>query len=110
MSSRSWPICSSIGARAMSSYVYYGAGPAITFYDDQFGIADTDYVQGRCHRGDTRAYLLELDPLRGHPRVWVLIAHAVSEFGERDNIVRYLDTIGIRRDRQVAPSRTVGAA
>ena len=86
-------------------YVYYGAGPAITFYDDQFGIADTDYVQGRCHRGDTRSYLLELDPLRGHPRVWVLIAHA-----ERDNIVRYLDTIGIRRDRQVAPSRTVGAA
>ena len=88
-------------------YVYYDTGPAISFYAHRFGMREKDYAAGGCHRGDTRAYLPELDRFRGQPRVWVLATHADPRYGERDNILRYLDAMGRRRDSRVFPSWTV---
>jgi hypothetical protein len=89
-------------------YVYYGAAPAITFYASQFGLERKSYVVGGCHRGDARRYLQELDTFRGRARVWVLITHSVPPYREGDDIVAYLDSIGIREKSLVVRSRAVG--
>ena len=84
-------------------YIYYGAAPEVTFYSAAFGLRADSYALGGCHRGDSRRYLEELDAFRGRPRVWVLITHGFL-YGEGDDIVRYLDTIGLRRDSFVVKS------
>jgi len=38
----------------------------------------------------------------------VVLTHALSHYRERDDILRYLDAIGVRRDAVAVPSRTVG--
>jgi hypothetical protein len=76
-------------------YVYYGAAPEVTFYAGAYGLHDGDYAVGGCHRGETRRYFEELDAFRGQPRLWVLITHSIPDYRERDDIVRYLDTIGV---------------
>jgi hypothetical protein len=90
-------------------YVYYGAGAAMTFYGTEYGFSATEYVIGGCHRGDNRRYLQELDTFRGHPRLWVVMTHAVPRLGERADILNYLDTIGRRSDTLVVHSRRPGA-
>src|SRR5262249_20347209 len=60
---------------------------------------------GGCHRGEPRRYLREVDTLRGRPRVWVLVAHAIGLYQEDVDLLRYLDTIGVRRDSVTVPSR-----
>lgn len=79
-------------------YVFQGAGPAVTFYGTRYGLRETDYAVGGCYREDGRRYLDELDTFRGRPRVWLLLTHAIPAFRERENMLRYLDTIGTRRD------------
>ena len=86
--------------------MFYGAVPAVGYYDEQYGFADADYSAGGCHRRDGRQYLRELDAFRSHPRVWVLITHPLRR--ERDDILRYLDAVGIRRQSFVAAARAVG--
>lgn len=89
-------------------YVYYGAAPAITFYDLRYGLGRSEYAVGGCHRGDSRRYLRELDTFRGRSRVWVLLTHASPRYLEREDILAYLDTIGLRKDSFVVESRDVG--
>jgi hypothetical protein len=90
-------------------YVYYGAGPALSFYGAQYGLTKATYLQGQCHRGDTRQYLSELERFRGQSRVWIFVTHACPRFGERDSIIRYLETIGVRVDARTFASRTVSS-
>ena len=75
-------------------YVYYGASLGMRFYANRLGL-DSHYDEGRCHRGQPREYLRELDRYRGQPRVWVLVSHALLE--EEPEILGYLDAIGERR-------------
>ncbi|MBI4524571.1 MAG: glycosyltransferase family 39 protein [Deltaproteobacteria bacterium] len=89
-------------------YVYYGAGPAVRFYGSRYGLKENDYVVGGCHRGESRRYLDEIDRFRGRARVWVIVTHALDLYRERDDIVRYLDTIGRLREGFAVPSRSVG--
>jgi hypothetical protein len=89
-------------------YVYYGAGPAVIYYADRYGVDPGAYMLGGCHRGDPRRYLQELDALRGQPRVWIAITHAVPFFHEREAILAYLDAIGIQRDAFSVASHTAG--
>ncbi len=93
--------------RGDSIYVYYDAVPAMSFYAPRFGIGDRDYIAGACHGADTRAYLREIDRLRGRQRVWLLLFIAHTGPRLREDILRYMDTIGRRLDSFVAPSRTV---
>jgi len=88
-------------------YLYYGARLAFSFYSRDYGFRDNDYQVGRCHRGDNRGYLKELDMFRGSHRVWVVLTHAPPYFKERDDILHYLNTIGIGRDAFAVQSRVV---
>jgi hypothetical protein len=77
-------------------YVYYGARQAMQFYAPLMGIAPDAYQVGACSRGESRRYLAQIDAFRGLSRVWILIAHTLTRFSERDVIVSYLDSIGTR--------------
>jgi hypothetical protein len=77
------------------AYVYYGGEKAFLYYARRFGLASGDYALGRCAREDPRIYLRELDALRGSPRMWLVVTHAVPE--ETTAIRTYLDRIGTRR-------------
>jgi hypothetical protein len=89
-------------------YVYYGAGPAILHYGPRYGLEAIAYSLGGCHRGDTRRYFEELDHFRGEPRVWVLVAHSLGQFREGEDLVRYLDAIGLRMEGFRVPAHTLG--
>jgi hypothetical protein len=91
-------------------YVYYGAAPAFTFYSKDFGLSESDYTVGVCHKGDNRRYRQELDEFRGHGRVWVVLTHASPVGRERDDIVQYLDAIGTRRAALAVKSRVIGGS
>jgi hypothetical protein len=78
-------------------YVYYGAGHALRLYGPRYGLQTGDYLLGGCHRGDTRAYLEEVDRFRGKPRLWVLFSHAQPRLGEQQSLLAYLDRLGTRR-------------
>ena len=91
-----------------SVYVYYGAAPEVAFYASAFGLGESEYAVGGCNRGDTRRYFNELDLFRGRARLWVLMTHALALYRERDDILHYLDTIGIRRESFVVKSRLPG--
>jgi len=84
-------------------YVSYGAVPAFRWYGPRYGLQPLDAISGRCHRGEPREYLHEIDALRGRSRVWVLFAHDVPRLGEQALIQSYLQQIGVRRDRFVVP-------
>jgi hypothetical protein len=79
-------------------YVYYGAARAFRFYAPRAGIQASRAAVGGCHRGDTRAYLRELDAFRGRPRVWVVVAHPTTSLREAPAIRGYLNAIGARRE------------
>jgi hypothetical protein len=88
-------------------YIYYGAVPAFVFYAPRAGFGPSSYVPGGCHRGDSRAYLSELDAFRGRARVWVLFSHELPRLREREPMVRYLNSIGTMRDSMVAGGHDV---
>ena len=81
-----------------SIYVYYGAARGFRFYAPRARLEGTRASIGGCHRGDTRAYLRELDALRGRPRVWVVVAHPTTRLREVPAIRSYLESIGSRRE------------
>ena len=57
-----------------------------------------------CHE-----FLAELDRYRGAADLWVVIAHMTpGVIGQRDDLLRYLDTIGTRRRTIAVPSRMMG--
>ena len=89
-----------------SVYAYYSAAPEVSFYAGAFGLRDNAFAVGGCHRGDSRRYFEEIDMFRGRPRLWLLITHSL--YREREDILYYLDTIGLRLDSFVMKSRFPG--
>jgi len=93
-----------------ASYVFYGGVPAYDFYDARDPLLTTT-TMGECHRGNSAAYLAELDRFRGRPRVWLLFAHEIPKLHERELMLKHLDEIGSPRDSMVTHGRdTNGAA
>ena len=88
-------------------YIYYGAAYAVRYYGSQYDLRSNDYDVGACSRRAPRSYLRQLDGYRGKPRVWVVIAHSLPQYGERENILRYLDAIGTRRDSLIVRARGI---
>lgn len=86
-------------------YVFHGATIAFSFYSADYGFRGNDYVFGGDHFCKSVRYREELDALRGRPRVWVVMTHAPSRYREREDILSYLDAIGVRRDYFVVQSR-----
>jgi hypothetical protein len=70
--------------------------PAFQYYQDRYGFRETNYIEGIRSREDWRRYLNDLDKLRDHPRVWILLSHVYHGHGidERRVILSHLDQIG----------------
>ncbi len=88
-------------------FVPYGATFAMSYYGARYGFRENEYTRGRCHH-DARRYFEELDSFRGQSRVWILLTHMLTVFQERENILRYLDEIGIQRDARIVPPHAPG--
>ena len=59
-------------------YLYYGAAPAFSFYQDTgYSLPSLQVIHGEKHRGDQDKYMEELSSLSG--RTWVLISHPFAE-------------------------------
>ena len=105
------PVLSYLRAKRRSGdavYVYYGAVPAVTFYSASYGFREMDHLFGGCHNGNNRRYLEELDTFRGRKRLWIVMTHSYPPYREREDILRYLDTIGSRHDHLSIEPRIVG--
>lgn len=89
-------------------YVHANAGTPFDYYAPRFGIDRAAYDLGTCHfaSGNGREFLTELDRYRGAADLWVVIAHMPpGVIGQRDDVLRYLDTIGTRRRTVTVASR-----
>jgi hypothetical protein len=84
-------------------YVHHGAWHAVGFYGLRYELPIQAVALGKC--GDQRTILSDLEQFRGRARVWVIISHVVGPFQERETILGYLDTIGIRGDSIVTLDR-----
>jgi hypothetical protein len=87
-------------------FVYYGAMEAVSYYGPRHGLIGDLIVAAR-RRDEPRAYLEQLDQLRGSPRVWLIFSHYVD--AERRLMVDYLNQIGVARDSLLVPSGLPGA-
>lgn len=87
-----------------ASYIYYGAAPAYDFYAARDALPARATIGG-CHRGDTEAYLREVDAFRGRARVWLLFAHELPRLGERAAMLAHLNAIGAALDSLVVTGR-----
>jgi hypothetical protein len=77
-------------------YVYYGAGPAFTFYTREKPFPADAVMVGEEHRGEPEAVAAELTGLRG--RVWVVVSH---RHHDEESVIRAtLDTRG-RCEREI---------
>jgi len=76
-------------------YVYYAGGRSFHFYGPRVGLSDEGVVKGECHRSDPRAYLRELEPLRGQ-RVWIYRTHVSDRLAEGPLFDGYLGQLGKR--------------
>jgi hypothetical protein len=90
-------------------YVYYGAGPAFSFYSKDYGFAVGDYRIGNSQRCHATLHN-DVDELRGNPRVWIVVTHAVPAYHDWDEMLQYLETIGVARDRFSVPAHLIGTA
>lgn len=87
-----------------ASYIYYGAEPAYAFYNARDALP-ARATMGGCHRGDSNAYLAELDRFRGRSRVWLLFAHELPRLHEREMMLTHLDSLGTKRDSMTVKGR-----
>ena len=86
-------------------YAYYGAGQSLRWYGPQLGLGPATYRLGHCYRQQPdapRQYLREADAFRGR-RVWVVLVHFNPL--EAQALTQYLDSIGRRGPRLLAPSQ-----
>jgi hypothetical protein len=79
-------------------YAYYGAKYQLAYYAEVYGLPLTNMLIGSDCGTDKECYLIDVSPLRGSPRVWVLLSHVLPhEGGDEGSLLRdQLDMIGPR--------------
>jgi len=82
-----------------TTYVYYGAGQAYLFYAPTFALPCGSHVISRCARGRPEMLREDFDALRGHSRIWIVVAHASKQRSEIDTLLRHVDAAGRRLAR-----------
>ena len=95
------PVLANLARRRLPGdqiYVYYAAEPAYRFYGPRVALSRDDTSFGRCHRGEPRRYLRELDAFRGQPRVWVVRTHVYRQLFEAEIVDEYLSRMGNRKE------------
>lgn len=79
------------------AYVFYGAAAAYAYYSPQFPLPMDAVTFGVENRGkEMKQFLRELEPYRGSPRVWVIVAH--RQHAEDAALRAYLDALGECRE------------
>jgi 4-amino-4-deoxy-L-arabinose transferase-like glycosyltransferase len=92
------PVLEEVQARWQAGDVLYslhGGRRAMEFYGEQMGLFP--WVAGQDHGFARRAYLREVDSLRGRPRVWFFFTHAKR--CEPETVLSYLNVIGTQIER-----------
>jgi hypothetical protein len=86
-------------------YVYDSARLAARYYGPRYGLREGDYIQGSESRDDWTRYLDDLQRLRGHKRVWVLLSHVCTWQGVDEGriILGYLSRVGTCVDELEEP-------
>jgi hypothetical protein len=89
-------------------YLLHGAVPAFSYYGPRYELVGSSTVIGSCRTDDPRQYFREIDQLRGSKRAWIVIGHPFANYHERENLLAYLDAIGVRTSRfALAPRRWI---
>jgi hypothetical protein len=86
-------------------YLLHGAVPAFSYYGPRYELVGSSTVIGSCRSDDPRQYFREIDQLRGSKRAWIIIGHPFASYHERENVLAYLDAIGVRTSAFVLPPR-----
>jgi len=77
------------------------------YYGPRFGIEPDEWTEGGIHYGDNRAYLHEIDALRGRSRVWFIYTMMLRYEAPKD-IIAYLEEIGTRLEVLTGPFDSEG--
>ena len=91
-------------------YVSNGAVPAFEYYAPMYELSDVVYISnGRDGYKDPNQILKQLDTLKGHRRVWILLSHVYEkgDFNEKDFILEYLRQNGSRKREFRVPGTSV---
>lgn len=81
----------------------------MSFYGPSYGLQPQDWTTGVCEQNDTRAYIQDVDRYRGVRRLWVLSAATRPFRVARASVLKYLNTIGVKKDSVEFPSLTMTA-
>jgi hypothetical protein len=86
-------------------YVHFGAGQAFRYYERRgvISLPSGDVVMGRCETASSRAYLRQLDRLRGRSGVWFLVSTTTETASPAALTHGYLSQIGRLRASVVMP-------
>ena len=85
-------------------HVAFLANSSAIYYGPRFGLMRNEFTLGACDPRDARAYLRDVDRLRGRKRVWILAKNGPANRVAHAELHRYLETIGVRRATTLVPS------
>jgi hypothetical protein len=91
-------------------YVSNGAVPAFEYYAPMYELSDAVYISNeRDGYKDPNKILKQLETLKGHRRVWILLSHVYEkdDFNEKDFILDYLRQNGTRKREFRVPGTSV---
>jgi hypothetical protein len=88
-------------------YVFPLQRIGMSFYGPSYGLQPQDWTTGVCEQNDTRAYVHDVDRYRGVRRLWVLSAATRPFRVARASVLKYLNTIGVKKDSIELPSLTM---
>jgi hypothetical protein len=81
----------------------------MSFYGPGYGLQPRDWTTGVCEQTDTRAYIEDVDRYRGARRLWVVSGSTRPFRVARASVLKYLNTIGVKKDSLELPSLTMTA-
>src|SRR4029077_739083 len=81
-------------------YCYYGAAPALEYYNRRGLIGPIDEIIGVDSHQQWASYDQDLNKLRGQKRVWIVFSHVWQTGGVDEEVLflNYLDLFGTRLD------------
>jgi hypothetical protein len=88
-------------------YVFPIQRIGMSFYGPSYGLQPQDWSTGVCEQNDTRAYIQDVDRYRGVRRLWVASGSTRPFRVARASVLKYLNTIGVKKDLLELPSLTM---
>ena len=76
-------------------YVWYRTVPNMIWYGPRHGFGPRDFERASCQMQEPRGFLRDVDRLRGHKRVWMILT--LTGLRDARLMLAYTDSIGILR-------------